>query len=83
MSTAELKNSIHQLVYVISDNQTLKAIYTLLSKQTSQEKDWWDELSAKEKATIEKGLKDIKSGRLHSHEEVIAKSNALIRKHKK
>jgi len=31
--------------------------------------DWWEELSKEEIASIERGLKDIEGGRVHSHEE--------------
>ncbi|PKP07839.1 MAG: hypothetical protein CVU03_14020 [Bacteroidetes bacterium HGW-Bacteroidetes-2] len=30
--------------------------------------DWWDEISTGEKESIEKGLKDISEGKVHSHE---------------
>lgn len=29
--------------------------------------DWWDEISEAERKSIEKGLSDIKEGRVHSH----------------
>jgi predicted transcriptional regulator len=32
--------------------------------------DWWDELDQQEKDSIERGLKDIEEGRVHSHETV-------------
>lgn len=32
--------------------------------------DWWDELSAHEKESIERGTKDIEEGRVKSHETV-------------
>jgi predicted transcriptional regulator len=32
--------------------------------------DWWDELNQEEKDSIERGLKDIEEGRVHSHETV-------------
>ena len=32
--------------------------------------DWWDKLNQEEKESIEKGLKDIEEGRVHSHETV-------------
>ncbi len=44
MSTAELKASISQLLHGISDDSVLKAVYTLLSKVSNNEKDWADEL---------------------------------------
>ncbi len=30
--------------------------------------DWWNELDEEERASIERGLKDIKEGRTHPHE---------------
>ena len=30
--------------------------------------DWWDEISTAEKDSIQRGLKDIEQGRIHSHE---------------
>ena len=30
--------------------------------------DWWDEISSGEKESIERGLKDLEEGRVHSHE---------------
>jgi len=32
--------------------------------------DWWDEISEAEKASIDRGLDDIKHGRVSPHEEV-------------
>lgn len=32
--------------------------------------DWWDEISTGEKESIERGLKDISEGKVHSHETV-------------
>ena len=34
----------------------------------SKSKDWWDELTKEEIESIERGLKDIEQGRVHSHE---------------
>lgn len=83
MSVAELKTNLHQLIDDISDSKMLQAIYTLLSNKGEEKTDWWDELSVKEKASIERGLKNVKEGRVHSHSEVMKKSNALIQKYKK
>lgn len=30
--------------------------------------DWWDEISIDEKESIQRGLKDIDNGRIHSHD---------------
>ena len=32
--------------------------------------DWWEELNENQKIRIEKGLNDVKEGRIFSHEEV-------------
>lgn len=69
MSTADLKLNLHQLIDGVSDNSVLEAVYTLLSKATShQEKDWYNSLSEKQKASIERGLEDLKNRRTVSHE---------------
>jgi len=69
MSTVELKLSLHQLIDGVSDNSVLEAVYTLLSKATAnQEEDWYNLLSEEEKASIERGLDDLKNGRIVSHE---------------
>ncbi|HMN48086.1 MAG TPA: hypothetical protein PKD67_03030 [Ignavibacteriaceae bacterium] len=41
-----------------------------LLKDHSRETDWWDEISEAEKASIERGLEDIKAGRVIDHSEV-------------
>ena len=71
MSTAELKTSLHKLIDKVQDSKTLKITYLLLSKNAEGEKDWWDTISAKEKAAIEKGLKDISKGNVLSHAKVM------------
>ena len=38
--------------------------------ENAQSSDWWDELTTHEKKSIEKGMKDIEEGRVHSHETV-------------
>ena len=36
----------------------------------SKTSDWWDEISIAEKESINRGLKDISEGKVHSHESV-------------
>lgn len=71
MSTTELKSTLLTLIDSINDSKTLNAIYTLLSKNKTEKSDWWDELTQEQKAGIESGLKDIKAGRVNSHEDVM------------
>ena len=78
MSTAEIKYSLHSLIETISDSKTLKVVYSLLSKKSTKEVDFWDELSDAEKAGIERGLKDIKEGRVVSYETVMKKVKSKL-----
>ncbi|MBP9583225.1 MAG: hypothetical protein KBE38_13775 [Ignavibacterium sp.] len=41
-----------------------------LLKDHPNETDWWDEISEAEKVSIERGLEDIKAGRVIDHSEV-------------
>ena len=71
MSTAELKSNLHKLIDKVEDSKILNITYLLLSKTEKGTKDWWDTISAKEKAAIEKGLKDIEKGKVFSHSKVM------------
>lgn len=69
MSTVDLKISLHQLIDGVSDNSVLEAVYTLLSKATAnQEEDWYTTLSEEAKASIERGLDDLKNDQVVSQE---------------
>lgn len=70
MSTIELKNKLHALIDTINDNDKLKAMLTLLNVN-EVENDWYEDLSDAQKQSIEKGLDDIKHGRVKNHEEVM------------
>jgi predicted transcriptional regulator len=76
MSTAELKSNLHRLIDKVQDSKTLKITYLLLSKTEEGNKDWWDSISAKEKAAIEQGLKDINKGNVFSHAKVMKEIKA-------
>ncbi len=41
-----------------------------IKEDYSQSEDWWEHLSKEEKASIDRGLKDIDEGRIHSYDEV-------------
>lgn len=72
MSTSELRLSLHQLIDAVTDSSVLQAIHTLLS-QASKEEDWYTELSDASKASIERGLDDLKNGRVISNEQAMAR----------
>ncbi|MFO7447910.1 MAG: hypothetical protein R6W90_16220 [Ignavibacteriaceae bacterium] len=52
----------------LNDDSTIEKIKTL--KDHHNQSDWWNEISEEEKAAIEKGLEDIKQGRVTPHEEM-------------
>ena len=83
MSNAELKYSLFKAIDAINDSKVLKDIYNLVGKRKTVKDDWWDELNPAQKASVERGIKDLKAGRFYSHEEVMEKSKALLDKHRK
>ncbi len=71
MSTAELKSNLHYLIDKAKDSKLLKIVYLLLSENKKTGEDWWDSISENEKASIEKGLMDIKKRKVIPHERLI------------
>ena len=51
----------------LNDSSIIEKL-TRIHHEYSKTSDWWDEISNYEKESIEKGLKDIEEGRVHSHE---------------
>jgi hypothetical protein len=39
-----------------------------IKEDYSRSKDWWDSVNREEIESIERGLKDLKDGKVHSHE---------------
>ncbi len=56
---------------------------TLEFVELTKTNDWWDELGAESKASIERGLDDLKNNRIHSDEEVRNSIRERILKAKK
>lgn len=74
MAAHTIKHIIHQLIDQIEDEQLLQAYLKVLeSSMQVQKKDWWDEISAEERAEIEEGLSQADRGETVPHEEVMAK----------
>lgn len=53
----------------LEDQDTIEYLQVVKESQEAGT-DWWDELTEVQKEGIEKGLNDIKEGRVISHEEV-------------
>ena len=76
MSTAELKSNLYKLIDSINDSQTLKAVYTLLSKKESKNVDFWDEFTDEQKAEIDDSIAEIDRGEVIPHEQVMKEIRA-------
>ena len=77
MNTLELKNNLHRMVVETDDAAVLEQI-TLLFSALRDEKSLWDSISEAEKKQIQKGLEDLRSGRIKSNEEVRAKVRSIL-----
>lgn len=75
MSTAELKISINQLLQGINDDSLLQAIYTLLSKASSNSKDWADELPSHILDELLLSIEEAENGKTGtSHADMLAEA---------
>ena len=54
-----------------ADEKTIKMVYAML--EVEAETDWWNELPQDAKDSIQRGLKDIESGNVTPHADVIKK----------
>jgi predicted transcriptional regulator len=77
MSIAALKKEVKKNIDK-ADERVLKMVNAMLL--ADQEEDWYDELSDDAKASIERGLDDIKNGRVISHEVVMKKYKKWLTK---
>jgi hypothetical protein len=71
MSTAELKYTLFKVIDAINDSNTLKDIYSFVSKKADA--DFWDNLSQEQKAEIETALKELDAGMGIPHEKGMSK----------
>ncbi|MNK25829.1 hypothetical protein D3C87_441570 [compost metagenome] len=78
MGTAELKSNIAQLIQKTTNTSLLEAVYALLSEADSSDTNWYENLSPKAKASIQRGIEDADNGRFVSHTEVKAKIDKLL-----
>jgi hypothetical protein len=70
MSTAELKYTLFKVIDAINDSNTLKDIYSFVSKKADA--DFWDNLSEEQKVEIETALKDLDAGMGIPNEKVMS-----------
>ena len=69
MGHEAIKLELIQWLTKLEDDETLD--YLKVVKDSSDSNiDWWDELSDDQKSGIERGLKDVENGRVHSHHDI-------------
>ncbi len=73
MDVIELRTDLHNMIDKISDSNILNAVKTLLSGKADTQADWWDTITAEERAEIEQGLAEADRGDVTPHEDVMAK----------
>ena len=67
MNLEKEKLEIIKWVRTIKDDSSIERLKML--KDNPRKVDWWDEITNEEKAAIDKGLADIKAGRVKPHKE--------------
>lgn len=61
------KLEIIKWVTGLKDNTAIERLKML--RKSPKKSDWWNEISEEEKSAIDKGLADIKAGRVKPHKE--------------
>jgi hypothetical protein len=69
MGHKAIKLELIQWLTKLEDDETLDYLKVVKDSSDSN-KDWWDELSDEQKSGIERGLKDVDNGRVHSHKDI-------------
>ncbi|MGB3947351.1 MAG: hypothetical protein WBM13_05175 [Bacteroidia bacterium] len=82
MSTAELKNYLHQLIVETDDTSVLKKVKTYFAslKKENETSDWWDKISDAEKKAIKNGITQLKQGKGIKHKDVRKNVDFLLKK---
>ncbi|MBA6154397.1 hypothetical protein [Gelidibacter maritimus] len=65
-----LDNKKIELIQWLSTLNDKSIIDKLMKLRENEKTDWWKEISAKEKESIEKGIQDADNGKLTSHSNV-------------
>jgi len=61
------KLDIIKWVTELKDNSAIERLRML--REHPKKMDWWDEITEEEKSAIDKGLEDIRAGRVRPHKE--------------
>lgn len=69
MGHEAIKLEIIEWLAKLDDSETIEYLKIVKDSRTT-DNDWWDDLTTAQKAGIERGLDDIRSGRVVSHDDV-------------
>ena len=65
-----LENKKIELIQWLSTLNDKSLIDKLMKLREKEKRDWWNEISERERQSIEKGIQDADNGRLTSHRDV-------------
>ncbi|HEY4785753.1 MAG TPA: hypothetical protein VIH57_06880 [Bacteroidales bacterium] len=78
LSISEIKNDLHKLIVETDDIEVLNRVQAYFCTLKSKQVDWWDSLSEKEIASIERGAQQLDNNQRIPHAEVKEKVNRLL-----
>lgn len=67
---ANIQDKKIELIQWLSTLNDESIIEKIMKLRESEKADWWEEISKEEKKSIEKGMKDVASGRMEPHSNV-------------
>jgi hypothetical protein len=69
MGHEAIKLELIQWLTKLEDDETLDYLKVVKDSRDSNT-DWWNELTDEQKSGIERGLKNVDSGKVHSHKDI-------------
>jgi RNA polymerase-binding transcription factor DksA len=71
MKAVQLKSDLHRLIDKVNDVDILKAVKTILTKESEHKSDWADSLSENLKTELQKSILEADQGKTVSDEEAL------------
>ena len=79
MGAVKLDQEITQYLPHLNARQK-QAVLGMVKTFASEQKHWWDEISAEQQSAIDQSLAEMKAGKLMTHEEVMKKHKKWMKK---
>ena len=70
MNTATKKLKLVEWVSSLEDESIIEKLFFLKEHEKNNKGDWWNIISETEKQSVERGLKDLRNGKLKAHSTV-------------